>query len=179
MPGSGAQPRLVILCGVPFAGKSTLARALAARPGWVLLEVDAINRDRGAGSRDGRLSRAEWTATYREAFRRLDGLLAEGRSVVYDATNGRRRMRDRLRQIAAVRGARAVVVLVEPPLVEVRRRRETNRLTPRRPDVHDDDFAEVVSGFQAPGEDEGAVRYDGSTPVAEWIAARVAAGFPS
>lgn len=168
----------MILCGVPFAGKSTLAKELAGRFGWALLEVNAINRERGLGSEVGRLTRAEWTATLREAFRTLDGLLAEGRSVVYDAANHRRRMRDRLRQIAAGRGVRTVVVLVAPSLGEVRRRRERNRLAPRRSDVHDEDFAEAVTGFQPPAEDENVVRYDRSVAVAAWVAGEVSEGLP-
>lgn len=168
VPGPPPEPRLYLLCGVPFAGKSTLGRAMADRLGLTLLEVDAINRERGVGAA-GRLSRAEWTATYREAFRRLDRELAGGRSVVYDATNFRRRMRDRLREIGGAHRARTTVVLVEPSPAEVGARRARNRVAPERPDVAEADFAEVVGGFQTPDSDEAVLRYDGSVTVDDWI----------
>jgi predicted kinase len=169
IPDPAPELRLYLLCGLPFAGKSTLGRTLANRLGLAFLEVDAINRERGLGGDGRRLSRAEWTTTYREAFRRLDRELAEGRSVVYDATNFRRRMRDRLREIGASRGARTVVVLVEPSPAVVHARRERNRVAPERSDVDDADFAEVVDGFQTPMADEDVLRYDGSVPVEVWI----------
>lgn len=168
--GRSGDLRLYLLCGLPFAGKSTLGRAMADRLGLAPLEVDAINRERGLGGDGRRLSRAEWTATYREAFRRLDRELAAGRSVVYDATNFRRRMRDRLREIGAAHGAQTAVVLVEPSAAVVRARRERNRVAPERPDVHEEDFAEVADGFQAPSDDEDVLRFDGTVSVSAWIA---------
>ncbi|HEX9037633.1 MAG TPA: hypothetical protein VF808_11650 [Ktedonobacterales bacterium] len=38
-----AAPVLTLLCGLPFAGKSTLARLLAGRTGARLIVLDAIN----------------------------------------------------------------------------------------------------------------------------------------
>lgn len=34
---------LYILCGLPFAGKTTLTRALERKLGFALVELDAIN----------------------------------------------------------------------------------------------------------------------------------------
>ena len=166
---SRSERRLYVLCGLPFAGKSTLARELAAHLGLVHLEVDQIHRDRGLGGDGRRLSRADWVAAYRESYRRLDALLADGCSVVYDATNFRRRMRDRLRQIADAHGAQTTVILVDPSEEEVRRRLARNRANPRRADVPDDDFREVVASFQPPGSDERVIRFDPSVPIGSWV----------
>lgn len=164
-----SRPVVYVLCGLPFAGKSTLARQMTAALGLVHLEVDAINRERGLGGDGRELPRAVWAATYRESFRRLERWLAEGRSVVYDATNFRRVMRDRLRRIAAAGGARSLVVLVGAAPEEIAARRERNRRLPRRPDVPEASFAEVRNGFEPPGDDEIVVRYDPSRPIAEWL----------
>jgi hypothetical protein len=43
--------RLYILCGSPFAGRSTLARALVAATGCESVALDAINSEYGAGLR--------------------------------------------------------------------------------------------------------------------------------
>ena len=65
--GSRSGRRLYVLCGLPFAGKSTLARELAARLGLAHLEGDQIHREQGLGGDDRRLTRAEWVAAYRES----------------------------------------------------------------------------------------------------------------
>lgn len=165
-----------LLCGLPFAGKTTLARAMADRFKLVHLETDAIVRERGLDE-GAAISRGAWVATYREAERRLADHLADGRSVVYDATNFRRPMRDRLRRVAAERGARAILILVTPSLSEIEARRARNRSLPSRPDVAAASFAEVRDGFQLPGEDEGVIRYDPAEPIARWLDRLAAGGY--
>lgn len=64
--------RLYIMCGPPFAGKSTLARALAARLRLALISIDAINTERGLGIHVAPIAPEEWDGTYAEAFCRLD-----------------------------------------------------------------------------------------------------------
>src|SRR5690349_13392248 len=65
-------PRLYILCGLPFAGKTTLAGVLSDRLGLARLALDDIISEWGVGL-DGRPIPAEhWAAAYNEAYRRLD-----------------------------------------------------------------------------------------------------------
>lgn len=163
------------MCGLPFAGKSTLARALAARLGAVHLELDAINAERGLGRRGAALSNAEWAATYREGRRRLENHLAAGRSVVYDAVSFRRAHREQLRRVARRHGASAAVVHLATPVAEIGRRRRANRDRPTRGDVRPEDFALVAEGFQAPGPDEDAVTYDDPSVPPDLWADRLAA----
>jgi predicted kinase len=162
--------RVYILCGLPFAGKSTLARELAARLGWTHLEVDAIHRERGQGLHGEQLSRQSWIDAYREAYRRLDELLRDQRTVLYDATNFRRAQRQRARQIAARHGATACVLYVTTPAMAAQQRLHQNRQLPARADVHDIDFAAVAAQFQPPTADEDMLQYNGAAPVAVWIA---------
>ncbi|MDP9370345.1 MAG: ATP-binding protein [Chloroflexota bacterium] len=169
-------PRLLIMCGLPFSGKSTLARELAARLRFVHLELDAVNVERGAGLDGGVITREDWLAAYRESYRRLDGLLNEGCSVVFDATNFRRAHRERLRRAARRAGAVAMVVYLDMPESETRDRLLRNRAAPLRYDVRDEDFAQVAVGFQPPGEDENVVRCDPTVSVAAVVARLRSAG---
>ncbi len=140
-------PRLLIMCGLPFSGKSTLARELAARLGFVHLELDAVNVERGAGLDGDVITREDWLVAYRESYRRLDGHLEAGCSVVFDATNFRRAHRERLRRAARRAGAVALVIYLDLPELEVRDRLLRNRIAPMRYDVPDEDFTQVVEGF--------------------------------
>lgn len=163
-------PCVYILCGLPFAGKTTLARTLAARLGWVHLEVDAFNRAGGRGLRGEQLTRQDWIATYRAAYHQLDELLHTGQTVLYDATNFRQAQRQRARQIAARHSAATYVLYVTTPPPVAQHRLEHNRQHPNRADVHDLDFMAVSAQFQPPTADEHVLRYNGSEPIADWIA---------
>lgn len=60
-------PTLYAMCGLPFAGKSTAARALQLRTKAVLVQLDAINAKRGLGLDGSAIPHDEWTRTYAEA----------------------------------------------------------------------------------------------------------------
>jgi predicted kinase len=160
---------LVLMCGLPFAGKSTVARRIAAATGWTHLETDAVARDLGFVLDERPLPRSQWAATYRESYRRLDLLLGGGASVVYDATNFRRLMRDRLRMVAQPYGAQVVVTVVAATAEEIARRRAANLAAPARPHVLEADFAEVLARFQWPGPDEPYLVWDDQLPFPAWL----------
>ncbi len=158
------------MCGLPFAGKSTLARALAKRLGAVHLETDAINMERGLGTNGKAITTREWAATYREAYRRAEVLLREGHTVVYDAVNYRRVQRDQLRRIARRCDATAQVIWVTTSADQARQRLEVNRVQQTRFDVRDEDFAEVASRFEPPTAGEHVLHYHGDEPIEQWSA---------
>lgn len=166
---SGRRPHLIALCGLPFSGKSTLARALASRLGLVHVEVDQILRERGVDLAGEPISRDAWIAAYREAHHRLETLLAANRSVVHDATSFRRVQRHRLRRIAAQHGAGFTLVHVDVSVAEALVRRARNRRTGERGDVRDEDFAQVVADWQEPDAEEAAIRYNPAVPVADLV----------
>jgi predicted kinase len=163
------QAHLYILCGLPFAGKTTLAKGLVSELGIKRVAIDDINTERGLWDDEKGLSPEEWTHVYNEAYRRIGLLLGQGERVMDDSTNFTREQRDRLRAIAARHNAATTVIYVTTPLAETRRRWQENRSTRVRGDVRDDDFTQVVENLEAPTEDENVLRYDGSTPVTEWI----------
>ncbi len=90
-----AQVRLVLVGGSPGTGKSTVARDLTDRFGWVLLRSDEVRKDvtrvgRGVARHEG-VDRGVYTvgttdATYAELLLRAGRALRAGETVVLDAT---------------------------------------------------------------------------------------------
>ncbi len=162
--------QVVILCGLPFAGKSTLARALADRLDLVHVEVDEVVHQAETYAAGESIPRSAWITAYRASYRRMEAALAEGRSVVLDATNYRRLHRDLIRAKAARFGAEAIVVRLDVPTADIDARRARNRLTPLRPDVGDDDFSMVQTDMQLPGPDEHPITYSPDMTVENIVA---------
>jgi len=143
-------PTLHALCGLPFAGKSTLAKRLAGESGAALVRLDEINHEFGAGLDGAPISAEQWRRTYAEAYRRLAAHLQAGRSVIFDHGNFTRAERDQVRAVGARAGARVRFVYVPIPADQARRRLLLNRQTRERYDVRDDDFELAVGSFEPP-----------------------------
>jgi aminoglycoside phosphotransferase family enzyme/predicted kinase len=84
------RPCLLLVAGLPGAGKSTLARSLAQEAGFTLLRTDLVRKELAglpASAFDERLYTPESTErTYAECLRRAEAALFEGRRVLVDAT---------------------------------------------------------------------------------------------
>jgi predicted kinase len=165
MPGA-----LIFLCGLPFAGKSTLARALIAHTGARLIALDMVNSERGLGLNGAEITPAQWDATYTEVYRRIETALLAGERVVYDETCFLRAQRDTVRAIAARAKATAQLIWVMVPEATTHARLLVNRQSGLRHDVSDENFALVLTRFEAPTPDEQPLRYDGAIPAEEWLA---------
>ena len=161
--------RLYILCGLPFAGKSTLALALAGRFGWVIISIDAINHELGLGLNGEPMALEQWDETYAEAYHRLSEALAAQQTVIFDAVSYTRAQRDELRAIAAQHGASTCVIYLDTPADVCRGRWLANRATGARYDVRDEDFEHVVTRFEPPAALEKTLVYDHAEAAQVWI----------
>ena len=147
-----AQVRLVLVGGAPGTGKSTVARGLSDRFGWVVLRSDEVRKDvTGVGRAGdpaaettgvldrGLYAAATTDATYEELLRRADRALRAGESVILDATWSDAARRTAARRVAGDTSATLVELRCELPSdvadarIE-RRQRERN-------DVSDADVA--------------------------------------
>lgn len=162
-------PELYLLCGLSFAGKTTLAKALEQRFDFARVDIDAINTRRGVGLSGEPVAQDDWDKTYAEGFKELEAYLREGRSVLFDDANFMRAQRDFLRTIAAKYDASTHVIYLDVSATEARERQLRNRATRQRYDVRDDDFAHVVTNFEPPTPDEHVLRYNPLQSVDEWV----------
>ncbi len=143
-------PVLVAMCGIPFAGKSTLARRLAVHCGWPIVAVDAIVEELSIDLGEHAGDQGAWAMAMAEGNHRLRALLAAGESVVYDTANHTRRNRDRCRRIAIQAEATFRLVWVDVPVDVARDRLLVNRRIADREDVPDPAFRYIVDSFEPP-----------------------------
>jgi len=142
------RPCLLLVGGLPGTGKSTLARELAARAGFLHIRSDVVRKELAGAVEDQRLSpdcyTPEWAErTYAECLRRAEKHLFEGGRVLIDATFGEESHRRLFLDAALEWGVPAFCLLCQADPATVRR-----RLAQRRGDISDADWS-VYEGAAA------------------------------
>ncbi|RZU19337.1 AAA domain-containing protein [Kribbella rubisoli] len=139
-------PLLIVLTGLPYCGKTTLARALE-QEGATVVELDHINRERGFRIEDG-VPMAEWPETIRQAEVRIAQSGAE--VVVLSWVNPSERDRQRWRDFASARGMRHLVVYLAADQELLDARRSAAVAAPDRHMLSDKVLQRVQRRFQPP-----------------------------
>lgn len=164
-------PKLILICGTSFAGKSTLARQFVARFGYPEVDVDDTKADLFGA--DVALGETEWERIYTETDRRIADHLGAGRSVVDASRNFRRAARVAAHAIGQAHGADVVTVFVDTPEPITRQRLLDNRVSRDRRDVTDEGFAAILAAWEPPAADEHPIvlRFEDDVPTwLEWNA---------
>jgi len=118
-----AMAKLIVMSGLPAAGKSTIARALAQRIGAIWLRVDSMDQAIWA-SGTAPQDLQDWT--YRAAQAVAADNLALGRDVIADCVNGYPAAHEGWERAAAPSGSEIVWLrIICSDLAEHRRRVET------------------------------------------------------
>ena len=99
---AGHTPALLLLSGLPGTGKSHLAAAMAARHPVAVVRTDEVRK---VLFPQPTYSGGESGAVYLACYALIERLLADGYTVVFDATNLTRPGRQRARGVAARAGA--------------------------------------------------------------------------
>lgn len=159
---------LYIMCGLPFSGKTTLARALADQCACVYLDLDAIAREKSLFPEEG-INDEQWGSVFREVHQQVAALLTSGKSVVFDAVNYDRIGRDRLRTIAQENDSSVHVIYINLSMQELEQRRQANQANHQRPSVRDKDFVELTTEFEIPIIEENLIVYGGTKSIPKWI----------
>lgn len=144
--------RLVLICGLPASGKSTLARALAPRLSAIRLDKDAWATQLGADLWDEgfrvRLERQLWVLSQE--------LLTRGQSVILEWGHWARAERDEKRLGARALGVEVELHYLEVPteqLIERAERRTASGEWTASP-ITRSHFEEWATTFQPPDEEE-------------------------
>jgi predicted kinase len=151
-------PTLYILCGLPGAGKTTLAKAIATTRDIAHISLDHIKADEGFFVSDHDVPEADWSGIIDVVHASLLMPLRVGRDVIFDASNLKREQRDDLRSLAASRNFESKLIYVAVPEATARE---------RAPEAID----AALEVFEEPGRDEDAIIYGPRQDVARWIKA--------
>lgn len=153
--------KAMLVCGVSGAGKTTFARGLSEREGYVRLSLDELAWEKfGAAFADmpGPDQGAELRALQPELRRRMSDVIARGRAVVVDFPMCKRSVRDEFRAAATAAGADVQLVFMDTPLDELRRRLAARKFTDANSlPVSAEMVGRFFAGFQRPDSDENAM----------------------
>ncbi len=140
---SSVTSAVVVVCGPPGVGKSTVSRRLADRLGSVVIRTDVLRKELFA---EPDYSDAETEQTYEALFEQIGSIVEDGQSAVVDGTFRTRSIRQRARQQAAAHEVPFLLVSVtcDESVVEAR--------IEQREGVSDADFAihkQIKSEFES------------------------------
>ena len=160
------------MCGLPFSGKTTLARAISVSVGAEYISLDDINEERGLRGGDG-VPGHEWEKTSLIAVERLGTISSAGHDAVLDDTLCFRWLRDRYAETARRHAAQFVLVYVSIPLSVIYDAMARNEVTAQRAPIRADVFQDHLRSFEAPTADERALIFSRDTPIDEWLVRHV------
>lgn len=116
---------LYLLCGIPYSGKSTLAKKDSVLSKLSCLSSDAIILAKAEqhGTTYDKIFLESIKEAEKEFFKQVNEHFDAGKSFVIDRTNGNPKTRRKLCQKAKEQGYRAVCIYFEPPSDEEIERR--------------------------------------------------------
>jgi predicted kinase len=147
-------PKLYILCGVGFSGKSTLAKKIADHTGAVLISQDALYFEKEKELNLNLDSDEQWRMLLDMCLDRIRTSLKEGKSVVFDTTNTRYEHRDEVRKVALEVGVESIVIFLDTPIEVQKERQEKNKQTKERHDVKQEYLDEAIAELEVPTAEE-------------------------
>jgi predicted kinase len=161
------RPRLYIITGLPYSGKTVLSRELLRRFGFGYASVDD---EITSGNLDvTRMSQRDWDDVYSRAYGELERLLHTGQTVVFDGGSLKRSERQNLRDIAHGCGADAVVVYVNTSPEQAAARRRRNLVTQERAHLEEQTVDTALAMFEVPAADERPITYNAAMDLQRWL----------
>lgn len=157
------------MCGLPFSGKTTLAKTIVEKTGAKLIAFDKMWTDK-KGELKPDLDRVEeWKIILNEAYIRIKKTLLANKSVVYDDISVREEHREVLRAIAKQSNASFVIVYLNTPMAEIKKREVKNRISKGRHEVESINFEKALAQWQTPVGEEGVIEYKPDMDLDVWI----------
>jgi predicted kinase len=166
------KPTLYLMFGYPGAGKTTAAGVIAGLTGAEHLQSDAVRLEL--------FPRPEFTpvehhALYRVLDQRTEQLLAQGKSVIYDANLNRYQHRKDKYDLCKRVNAQPLLLWVQTPkdLAKQRALHESRQHLWPQAEAPSDLFDRVAGVIEEPHPDEPYIAIDGTAVTLEYIRAKL------
>ena len=142
------RPKLYILCGLPFAGKTYVANAIKRNFDVCVVNFDELFKLQEKGIK-GKTERKQhqWELVKKEALKLLRKNLLEGKNVIWDSTNPLKEYRDELKKIAGEYNAIFNLIYVKTPINIIFKRVKYNEMYAIRHKVDPDDLSKTIKEF--------------------------------
>jgi predicted kinase len=166
----GMQPTLYIMLGYPGAGKTTAAKVIHQLTGAMHLWADHERRQMFG---QPTYTHAENMQLYDALNKRVEQLLHEGKSLIFDTNFNFFRDRQRMRQIAADAGAQCKLIWVTTPKDIAKQRAISGAIqqdTRILGDMPPEAFERMSRNLEPPTNDEQFIEVDGTKVSPEYIA---------
>jgi predicted kinase len=153
---------LFILCGLPYSGKTFVAKKILAGADCVYVSIDDLFHKAGYDWTTNKLpDKQGWDLLFKASYDATKDALKASKSVLYDSTNHTRQSRDALREVARSVDANSFVLFVDVPADLILTRWEANKLNPTRSVVAKELVLQTIDSFERPTEDEHLLTVSG------------------
>lgn len=162
--------KLIVICGLSFAGKSTLGKAITERFGYEIVDVDDTKvLLYGSDSKDEELKPEQWIKIYSDTDKQIETYLQSGKTVVDASRNFKKVERDKIKSIVEKLGFEVITIYIDTPESVARERLTVNRKNKSRRDTADKDFEEIIQVIEPPNSDEKHLVFHYEEDINIWI----------
>lgn len=153
-----ASNTLIILCGIPFSGKTTLAKFLESQNVGVRIDLDDIKFELlGSAVKDEEVTQEQWDTVYKKMYEIIETELHAGRTVIHDTGNFTKYEREQVKKIAKKLKLETKIIFLDVPTAIALERLEENRKIRTRFNISDKSFEDAVEEMEKPELDENVL----------------------
>lgn len=137
--------KLYIMCGLPFSGKSLLAKEMEIRLGAKLISFDENWIELSA-----RIPDITYEVALEDCKNKIAKNLQNNFSVTYDSTNKKPATREIFINLAKENNAEPVIIYLDVPVDEIKRRRAQSLIDKTHHVVSDENFNQSIEHLVPP-----------------------------
>ena len=162
--------KLYILCGLPYSGKTYLAKEIVKQFGFIQVSIDDILFAKGFDwDHFEQIGPAGWQSIFNQAFSDIKLALKEGKTVIYDSANQDRSSRNKLRTLAQEAGVEFRIIWLNIPLPILKQRWLANQTDKKRFHLPDYLFQAAVDSYEPPDSEDNVLELSEKDNLTDWI----------
>lgn len=164
------QPIQYLLIGLPYSGKTTLAKELVKHIGAAHINIDQLKFDKGyTDVGDDDVPDQVWEEIFAEADILLVQYLHKGKNVANEYAWITKQWRDRARNVAAKARFDTKLIYIKIPHEVIYQRWQENNQTKARFHWSKEELDKFIADFEEPTSDENILIYDQAQPIEIWL----------